>query len=145
MFPDNFSFSDWLFNGLSWQFFYWLIILFIGERYVYRPISGIWIAYKILENNRSDIGKGYGSHAADIYLQLWEKDQKFETQITKHVGNATRQESYGNIAKKNLVKYGLVEIKEKGNLGDKIIMVKKDLRGKVIRRVILNSNKRNSY
>lgn len=90
-----------------------LIELFFISYLFYRTIDifiGIYTAKQLLKKNRGKPGLGYGTQAADLFMEIWMEDKFYETQHIEHLGNGSHTQPKGLIAANYLVPRKLVEI-----------------------------------
>src|SRR3989338_1098348 len=78
--------TDWSIPNILWwvvQASIIAILVFLRE-FATAP----FIAWKLLRHNRVSKGRGYGTLAADLYIELWKSDKRCDENLIQCIGGA---------------------------------------------------------
>ena len=102
--------EDWGVSNVVWSLVEIAVVGLLIKGALLPLCSALYVASKILRNNRGELGRGYGTKAADLFLTLWSSDRRFDDTEKEFLGNGSRIFIMGNIAERHLVPLRLAEV-----------------------------------
>jgi hypothetical protein len=130
--------QDWAVSGAIWWLLFDLILLGVLLKFLIAFISGFVIAIKLLKRNRYTKGNGYGTEAADLFIELWYHPQPYEKIRTQSGidGSCSRHLKIGTIAQNELIEPKLIEFYTDMQTNQKMAKAIKNSKNRVTFRLI---------
>ena len=127
--------TDWSISNVVWWLLQFVIIGVLVELIV--PfIAAIFLTKKILKNNRVGEGRGYGTKAADLFVDLWRSDKKYDNTISQCIagGSTTLHRTLlvGKIVDEHLALPKLAEVFEEHATRVKKVRAIKNFRNRIV-------------
>jgi hypothetical protein len=121
--------TDWVVQNLAW-------ILLVASLIFFRSLLiAPFIAWKLLRNNRVSQGNGYGTLAADLFVNLWKSDKKCDETLTQCIAGAgqvlQRPMKTERVASEYLIPRKLAKIEDVS--GERKVCVIKNFRNRAVR------------
>lgn len=104
---------------------------------IVKVIQAVCIARKLLKKNRGKLGQGYGTQAADVFIQTWRADQIYATRHVEYLGSGNHFQPKGKIAEVHLVPLKLAEVFTDPHSGERKFRVIRNFRNWLVLKALV--------